>query len=227
MLSALADGLIVSCQPVTGGALDRPEIVAAFALAAEAGGAKGLRIEGLANLRAVRAVTALPIIGLIKRIDPDTPVVITGTTAEARDLAEAGADIVAFDATLRGGRRASVAALVDAVHAAGRLAMADVASLADAEAAVRGGADIVGTTLSGYTGGVVPEEPDLVLVERCAALPRPVFAEGRYRTTDHVRAARRAGAAAVVVGSAITRPEHVTGWFAAVMREPALPGAGA
>lgn len=227
MLSALADGLIVSCQPVTGGALDRPEIVAAFALAAEAGGARGLRIEGLANLRAVRAVTTLPIIGLIKRIDPETPIIITATPADARDLAEAGADIVAFDATLRPGRRASVAALVDAVHAAGCLAMADIATLADAEAALGAGADIVGTTLSGYTGGLVPEEPDIVLVERCAALGGPVFAEGRYRTTTEVRAARRAGAAAVVVGSAITRPEHVTSWFAAVMREPVLPRASA
>ena len=219
MLPDLRNALIVSCQPVTGGPLDRPDIVAAFALAAEAGGARGLRIEGLANLRAVRAVTALPIIGLIKRVDPSTPVIITATPDDVRDLAEAGADIVAFDATIRAGRPASVAALAEATQAAGRYAMADCATLADAEAAARAGVAILGTTLSGYTGGPVPEKPDLDLVRECAALGVPVFAEGRYKTVAEVRAARDAGATAVVVGSAITRPEHVTSWFAAALRE--------
>lgn len=226
MRPVLQDGLVVSCQPVQGGPLDRPDIVAAFALAAEAGGARGLRIEGLANLRAVRAVTALPVIGLIKRIDPATPVIITGLPADVRDLAEAGADIVAFDATRRPGRLTPVATLVEAARAAGCASMADCADLADAEAAVRAGADTVGTTLSGYTGGPVPDEPDIDLVRRCAALPRPVFAEGRYRTLEQVRAARAAGARVVVVGSAITRPEHVTSWFVGALREPLAGQAG-
>lgn len=220
MLSGLENCLIVSCQPVSGGPLDRPEIVAAFALAAEAGGARALRIEGLANIRAVRKVTCLPIIGLIKRIDPATPVIITATAADVRDLAEAGSDIIAFDATLRAGRLAPVASLVAAARAAGCLSMADSATFADAEAAREAGADVVGTTLSGYTDGAVPQDPDIDLVRRCASLSVPVFAEGRYRTTRDVRAARAAGAFAVVVGSAITRPEHITDWFAAVMREP-------
>lgn len=227
MLSDLANGLIVSCQPVSGGPLDSPAIVAAFALAAEAGGARGLRIEGLANLRAVRRVTSLPIIGLIKRVDPATPVIITATAADVRELADAGADIIAFDATLRPGRLAPVASLVDAARAAGCLGMADSATFADAEAALEAGADIVGTTLSGYTGGPAPADPDIDLVRRCASLPVPVFAEGRYRTTAEIRAARAAGAFAVVVGSAITRPEHVTGWFAAAMAEPIAAPAGA
>ena len=152
MLASLHDGLIISCQPVPGGPLDRPEIVAAFALAAEAGGARGLRIEGLDNLRAVRAVTKLPIVGLIKRIDPATPIIITPTAADVAALAEAGADIVAFDATRRPGRPATVAALVEAAHLAGRLAMADIADLGDAEAAIAAGADIVGDDAVGLHG---------------------------------------------------------------------------
>ena len=226
MLPGLRNGLIVSCQPVAGGPLDRPEIVAAFAQAAEDGGARGLRIEGIANLRAVRAVTSLPIIGLVKRIDPATPIIITATPEDVRHLAEAGADIVAFDATQRPGRLSAVAALADAARSAGCLSMADCATLADAEEAVRIGIDVVGTTLSGYTGGPVPSDPDIELVRHCAKLSKPVFAEGRYRTTVDVRAARAAGAFAVVVGSAITRPEHVTDWFAAVMREPVAALAG-
>lgn len=223
IVSVLRGGLIVSCQPVTGGPLDRPEIVAALAGAAEDGGARGLRIEGLANLRAVRLVTSLPIIGLVKRLDPATPVIITAKPDDARALADAGADVIAFDAVLRPGRLATIEALADTVHRAGCLAMADLASMEDALAAMHAGVDILGTTLSGYVGGPIPEEPDVALVARCAALPVPVFAEGRYRTPDHVRAARSAGAAAVVVGSAITRPELVTGWFVAAMDVSSAP----
>lgn len=205
-------GLIVSCQPVIGGAMDRTEIVVGFALAAAAGGAAALRIEGVANVRAVRAATALPVIGLVKRPEPDTPVFITPLLRDAADLAAAGADIIAFDATQRP-RPVPVPALVAAIHAAGCQSMADCASLADAAGAVEAGVSVIGTTLSGYMGGPVPEEPDLDLVRQAVSLGKPVFAEGRYRTLAQVRAARLAGADAVVVGSAITRPEHITSWF--------------
>jgi len=100
-IERLTGGLIVSCQPVIGGSLDRPEFVVGFARAAEASGAAGLRIEGLANLRAVRAATALPIIGIVKRPVPASPVFITPERSDVAALAEAGADIIAFDATVR------------------------------------------------------------------------------------------------------------------------------
>ncbi len=220
VVDRLRGGLIVSCQPVVGGPMDAPAFVVGFALAALAGGAVGLRIEGVENVRAVRAATDAPIVGLVKRIDPETPIIITASERDVADLVSAGADIVAFDATLRAPRPASVAALAAATRAAGRISMADCATLADAEAAVAAGCDVIGTTLSGYTGGPVPEEPDLALVGAVARLGRPVFAEGRYRTVEQVRAARLAGADAVVVGSAVTRPEHITAWFADAVRLP-------
>lgn len=216
------DGLIVSCQPVIGGAMDRTEIVVGFALAAVAGGAAALRIEGLANVRAVRAATSLPVIGLVKRAEANTPVFITPLLQDVADLAEAGADIIAFDATQRP-RPVSVPALIGAIHAAGRQSMADCAELADAVAAAEAGASVIGTTLSGYVGGPVPEDPDVDLVRRVAALGRPVFAEGRYRTLAQVQAARQAGADAVVVGSAITRPEHITSWFVEAVKSSSAP----
>ena len=82
VLDGLRGQLIVSCQPVAGGPMDRSDIIVALAQAAELGGAAGLRIEGVANVRAVRAATALPIIGLVKRIDPATPVIITAREAD-------------------------------------------------------------------------------------------------------------------------------------------------
>ena len=104
------------------------------------------------------------------------------------------------------------------------MAMADISTEAEARAAIAAGADIVGTTMSGYTGpGPTPDGPDLGLVGRCAGLGAPVLAEGRYNAPPLAAAAIRAGATAVVVGSAITRPEHITSWFREAVEAAALP----
>lgn len=213
LLDLLRGGLIVSCQPVPGGPMDHPEITAAMARAVLAGGACALRIEGVANLRAVRAITSAPVIGLIKADLPDSPVRITPTLADVAALVAAGADIVAFDATDRP-RPAPVAAIAKAIRAAGRLAMADCAGVADGQRALALGVEILGSTLSGYLGGPVPEGPDLALVRGLAGLGGFVVAEGRYYSPAQAAQAMAAGADAVVAGSAITRPEHVTRWFA-------------
>lgn len=201
--------------------MDRPEIVAAFALAALAGGAAGLRIEGTENLRAVRKLTPVPIIGLVKRDVPGSFVRITPLQEDVRTLAEAGADIIAFDATDRD-RPVPRAGLVAAIHGAGCLAMADCAFPEDGVAAHGLGVAVLGSTLSGYTGGPVPEAPDLHLVTALRKTGGFVIAEGRYHSPAMAARALLAGADAVVVGSAITRTEHVTGWFA-----DALAAAGA
>ena len=79
-LKRFASSLVVSCQPVPDGPLDHPDQVVGFALAALASGGRGLRIEGLDNLKAVRAATDAPIIGLIKRDLDTSPVRITPST---------------------------------------------------------------------------------------------------------------------------------------------------
>ena len=127
--------VIVSCQPVKDGPLDRADFVAGLALAALEGGAAGLRIESLRNVRAVRAATGAPIIGLVKRPLPSSPVFITPEIADAVALADSGADIVAFDATLRE-RPVPVRDIIAAIHAQGRYAMADISTYDDARAAV-------------------------------------------------------------------------------------------
>jgi putative N-acetylmannosamine-6-phosphate epimerase len=92
--------------------------------------------------------------------------------------------------------------------------MADCSTLAEAEQAAGLGIGIVGTTMSGYTGGEVPGGPDLAfLAEAARRLQVPVIAEGRFTTPELAARAIELGAHAVVVGSAITRPELVTGWF--------------
>jgi N-acetylmannosamine-6-phosphate 2-epimerase/N-acetylmannosamine kinase len=222
----LKGGLVVSCQPVPGGSFDDPASVVRFALAAQSAGARALRIEGVANVAAVAAACSLPIIGLVKRDLTDTSVRITPWIDDVRVLAEAGAAIIAFDATDRV-RPVPVKTLVEAVHTRGCIAMADIATIAEARNASALGADIIGTTMSGYTdAGPPPRSPDISLVVEACRLDRPVFAEGRYNEPRLAAAALRAGAAAVVVGSAITRPEYITQWFAdAIQREsaPARP----
>ena len=219
-LNRLDRKLIVSCQPVPGGPMDRADIVAAFALAALDGGAAGLRIESVANVSAVRAATAAPIIGLVKRDLSDSPVRITPWLEDVTALSRAGADIIAFDATERP-RPVPVADLIAAAHGAGRLAMADCSSAPDAKAALAAGADIVGSTLSGYTGDRTPDGPDYALLEELRRLTPRVVAEGRVKTPDEAARALARGAWCVVVGSAITRTEHVTSWFAgALAKDP-------
>ena len=188
--------VIVSCQPVKDGPLDRAEFVVGLALAALEGGAAGIRIESPRNVQAVRAATGAPIIGLVKRRILSSPVIITPEISDVQELAGCGADIVAFDATLRA-RPVPITEIISAIHAHGRFAMADVATYDDARAAIDAGVDMVGTTLSGYSGGPAPPEPDLDLVSRCAGLGVPVLAEGRYRTPNQARLAIEAGAYAV------------------------------
>ena len=98
--------------------------------------------------------------------------------------------------------------------------MADCGSLPDALAAAEAGADLVGTTLAGYSGERPPTDgPDLeLLAEVVAALPEvPVVAEGRIHSPADAAAARTAGAHCVVVGTAITHPTTLTRWFAAAL----------
>lgn len=215
VVEALRGRLVVSCQASPGDPLHGPCHVTAMALSVLAGGAAALRLEGPEDIAAVRSVTDVPIIGLWKL--GTAPVYITPTLAAVNAVLEAGADIVALDATDRPRPDGStVAEAIASIHAAGRLVMADVATLEQGRQAMLAGADLVGSTLSGYTGkGPAPAQPDLELVaELAASLSLPVVAEGRIATPEQAADALRRGAWTVVVGSAITRPTVITRSFA-------------
>lgn len=204
--------LVVSCQAELGNPFFSPELMALMARAAEAGGAGGIRANGAVDVAAIRAVTDLPIIGLNKLGDRDG-VFITPTFESAIGIVEAGADLIALDGTLcprpDGGQlRQQISRIHDEL---GVPVLADVDSVEAGIAARADGADLVATTLSGYTNTQAPSGPDVELVRRLAAeLDCPVIAEGRIRTPEDVRAVRDAGAYAVVVGGAITNPMDIT-----------------
>jgi N-acylglucosamine-6-phosphate 2-epimerase len=217
--AAMRGGLVVSCQAPAGSPLAHTVHMVAMARAAARGGARGIRAEGVDDVAAIRRAVDLPLIGLRKRAVPGSDVRITPELGDAVTLAEAGADVVAVDATLRPrpGGLASERFVSRLVGALTSPVLADVDCFEAGVAARAAGAAAVATTLSGYTGGgPVPEEPDLELVARlAAALDCPVLAEGRYLTPESVHAALEAGAFAVVVGTAITDPLALTRRFAA------------
>lgn len=205
--------LIVSCQALPEEALFGAEIMAKMALAAAQGGAKAIRANTPVDVKAIKGSVDLPVIGLYKEVLPDYPVIITPTLGHALKIAEAGADVIAIDATDRPHPEGDLEAFIEKIHAqTGCLVMADISTAAEALAAEKAGADMVSTTLSGYTPySPKLEGPDLDLVKEVAGLVKvPVVGEGRYHTPEQVKQALEYGATAVVVGGAITRPKEIT-----------------
>ena len=202
LIKSLMGRLIVSCQARAGNPLHGPVHISALALAAEQGGAAALRIQGEDDIRAVKERCTLPVIGIRKVFDAG-PVYITPTFADAAIIVEAGADIVALDATLRPRQGPdSAGELIRRIRGElGVPVMADVDSLASGRAAAAAGAELIATTLSGYTplrlrtGRPRPAAPDFALLEQLwAAVDVPIVAEGRFWEPGQVEDAFLLGA---------------------------------
>lgn len=201
--------------------------MAQMALAAWKGGAAGIRANSGADIRAISRVVPLPIIGIVKREYPDSSVYITATLAEAEEAIQAGAHILALDATQR--PRPSGQALESFVAQIRRRwqipLMADVSSVEEGVLAAQLGFDLVSTTLVGYAGNHEPlqYEPDFALIAQMVEAVSgrfgiPVVAEGHVWEPLQARRCLELGAYAVVVGSAITRPRLIAERFAESMR---------
>lgn len=214
--------LIVSCQALPDEPLYGAEIMARMAIAARLGGGRAIRANTPVDIAAIRAAVDLPIIGLYKENLPGYDVYITPTLAHAQAVAAAGADVIAIDATARPRPQpGSLADYIAAIHqTTGCLVLADIATAAEALAAEAAGADLVSTTLSGYTADSPKlPGPDLELVRTLAGRLRvPLLAEGRYHTPEQARQALDYGALAVIVGGAITRPQEITRRFVAALQ---------
>ena len=215
LLDGLRGGLIVSTQASPDSPLHNPIVIAALAKAGEIAGCVGHRVNGPEHVRAVRAACERPIVGIYKVDTPGYEVYITPTVSAAKAVADVGASLIALDGTPRARPDGlTLAGLIEGVHALGLPVMADVATLAEGVGAAAAGADIVATTMSGYTPDTAylrDRGPDLQLIRDLkAAVSTPIIAEGRFHHPEQVTAAFEAGAHAVVVGTAIT----ATGWIA-------------
>jgi len=235
-LSRLKNGLIISCQPRPGSALDHSNFVAAMAAVAEEQGAVAVRIRGARHIRAVRHTVQIPVLGIEKINDPDSEVYITPTLESVRRVHRAGAQIIAMDATERPRPRGqSLAAIISAAKSTlDALFMADVATFRQGVEAARLGFDMVGTTLCGYTKETQNcKGPAFDLARRLVReIDIPVILEGRVRDPQDVRRAFDLGVHAVVVGTAITDIEVLSRRFieacpkagAGKRRRPSSPG---
>ena len=212
----LAGGVIVSCQAGPEDPLFGPTLMPAMARAAAKGGAVAIRANGPGDIAAIRAAVSLPIIGLWKVDVPGLGVRITPNVEHARAVAAAGTSIIALDATARA--RSDGSSVADLI--AGLPVLADVSTVDEGLAAQDSGADLIATTLAGYTDGAPSSAgPDLQLVAELAPrLHVPLIAEGRIATPDEAARAIALGAYAVVVGHAITRPEWITARFVAALK---------
>ncbi|HEY9900623.1 MAG TPA: N-acetylmannosamine-6-phosphate 2-epimerase [Pantanalinema sp.] len=213
----LKGGLIVSCQAGHEEPLHGSAIMAAMARAAAQSGAVAIRAEGPSDIKAIRAAVDLPIVGLYKIRKPEWEVYITPTFESAKEVAEAGADLIAIDATTE--VRPDGLSLEETIRRIkkelGRPVFADVSTLEEGLRAEALGADVVGTTLSGYTPQSPRQDgPDWRLLgDLTRRLAIPVIMEGRIWEPAEARQAIERGAWAVVVGSAITRPQLITDRF--------------
>jgi predicted NBD/HSP70 family sugar kinase/putative N-acetylmannosamine-6-phosphate epimerase len=215
--------LIVSCQGLEGEAFRGSDFMARFAQAAVAGGAAAIRADGAEDVAAIRKVVRVPILGIRKSVAADGRVLITGSFEAAKELVAAGADIIALDCTARGQRYGALERLERIRREVAALVMADVATVEEAVSAAAAGADIVASTMRGYTAeteSVTEFEPGFI-AELARAVDVPVIAEGRIHTPDEAASALAAGAFAVVVGRAITHPQSTTERFARALEAQA------
>ncbi len=208
VLDQLKGGLIVSCQAPAASPLHHPMVIAAMAEAAVNQGAIAVRIDSPEHIAAVRQQVSVPIIGLWKQVLPGSEVYITPQFHHAKAVAEAGADVIAIDATERDRPSGeTLSDLVRKIHAElQKPVMADVDTFASAQAAVNAGVDVLGTTLYGYTPDTATAKPPgfELLRDLVAKFAMPTICEGGIASPEAARKALDFGADAVVVGTAIT-----------------------
>jgi len=217
--------VIVSCQATPGEPLYDPErsVMPLMARAAKQAGAKMIRTSSVRDIIGIKEETGLPVIGLIKREYPGYSGRITMTMREVDECMDALADIVSIDCTdTPRGDGLTAPEFLRKVREKypNIIIMADCATLEEAKAAYAAGADLVGSTMNGYTAATAhcKGDPNYDLVRQmAAALPCPVIAEGRVHTPEQARKMLDIGAWAVVVGGAITRPLEIAARFMAVV----------
>ena len=174
LFEQIKGGLIVSCQALETEPLYTKEggVMPLMAKAAAMSGAVGIRANTVRDITQIKQVVDLPVIGIIKKDYPGTPMYI-------------------------------------------QLLMADCDNFENAMLCAEAGADFVGTTMRGYT----PEtqginDIDFEFVHKLAAeCPAKIIAEGHIHYPEQAVKALEAGAFALVVGGAITRPAEITARF--------------
>ena len=218
MSTLIKRGLIVSCQAEGESPFNHPEMLYAFAKAAQMGGAVAVRLEGINNIKYIAGKISIPVIGIIKGEYDNGEVLITPGLSEAMEIAKNGAQIIGLDSTkrVRPSGDSSYQLIKEVKNRLDAEIFADVSTFSEGILAEKAGADYVGTTLSGYTeySTTNSDSPDFELISALAkTLKIPLFCKGRIKSPEDVRTAKDLGAYGVVVGTTITRPIDVVKRF--------------
>lgn len=220
LIAQLKNKVIVSVQAMPSEPLFKEECIIAMMQSVIKGGAAGLRVAGSRDVINAKKITNMPVIGITKPevIPPNWRdiVYITPGIKEAKELIQAGADIIALDGTSRPRGENNLKQIIKFIKINNKIVMADVSTLSEGIAARLLGADIISTTLSGYTqfSPETSNDPDFELLKNLvASVDCPVILEGRIWNPQQVDKAFEFGAHSVVIGSAITRPQLITKKF--------------
>lgn len=219
LLKKLERGLVVSCQSDQDDPFFSPDLTTKFAIAAQLGGAAGIRTEGTAQIKSIRAEVDLPLIGIIDGQYDTGWICVTPDFFDIDEILSAGADMVALDVTPR--KRPNGMDGIEFFDEVRRRypvpLIADISTFEEGIRAAEMGADAVATTLSGYTEYTqkkLNNVPDYTLIEELSrAVKVPVMAQGRVWTAEQAKRVIECGAFCVVAGSAITRPKMITKKF--------------
>lgn len=222
IIESLKDGLIVSCQAVVGEPHYMEGITVKFAECAQWAGAVGLRVNSPEDVKAIKEKVDLPIIGIWKIDRNIKDVYLTPDFEAAKALWDAGAEIIAVQATnhLRDDGKLSYETIKEIKeNLPDAIIFADVSTAEDARIAASYGADFVAPTLASYTKAgyfnkiEIKDTPDFNLlrdiVDAVKDTTTKVIMEGKVSTPEIAVQCLYMGAHAVVVGNAITRP-HIT-----------------
>jgi len=223
--------MIVSCQGYVeqGSPFFEAKYQAMMAEAAYNGGARsGFRLNSVEHINLVKEkYPDIPVIGILKTDRTKYEAFITATMNEVDELCtKSKAEIIAIDGTAHLNYEGNPAYLTIGQAKKkypDRIIMADCATFEDAVQCVEQGADIIATTMSGYTKetNYMDDTANFSLVKRIRKAYPDVYiiCEGRLYSPQDVKHAFECGANTCVVGNAITGPHRTTGRFVKYLNE--------
>jgi len=205
--------LFVSCQPYKNEKYFTPAFILNLAYAAELGGAKGLRIEGVEHINYLKKYINLPIIGLIKRSIKNKERHICPELIDIDEILKTNCEYIAIDFTFRDNLdKGYYEKITEHIRKKNKCEIiADISNLAEARIAFNLNVDYISSTLRGYTSYTKSVKlPDIKFINQLKSIGiNNIIAEGGYSSNLEYNKALESGAKIVVIGTAITRPHLI------------------